>query len=171
MSDATLPVGDRGAAMSPCGRYRYSLWRRWDASKPTVLFVMLNPSTADADTDDPTIRKCIGFAKRWGYGTLLVGNLYALRATDPRELDTAPAPVGRDNTDALYRLAGRADRVVAAWGAKPNRGRYGRRAARVLDGLHDHDVYALRLTKDGHPWHPLYVPYCVEPIVYGGPDA
>ncbi len=162
----SLPVGDRGAALSACGHYRYTLWRTWDESLPTVLFVMLNPSTADADVDDPTIRKCIGFAQRWGYGTLLVGNLYALRATDPRELDTADAPVGRDNTDALCRLAERADRIVAAWGAKPNRGRYAQREARALDTFYDRDVYALRLTKDGHPWHPLYVPYSVEPVVY-----
>ncbi len=168
MSQATL-LSDRGADISPCGLYRYSLWRTWDASKPVVLFVMLNPSTADADVDDPTIRKCMGFARRWGYGTLLVGNLYALRATDPRELDAANLPVGPGDFHALYDLATRADRIVAAWGAKPNRGSYTRREARVLETLSDfgkRDVYALKLTKHGYPWHPLYAPYSVEPVIY-----
>lgn len=147
-----------GADLSPCGRYRYSLWRTWDESKPAVLFCMLNPSTADADVDDPTIRRCIGFAKRWGYGTLLVWNLYALRATDPRELDTAEHPIGPDDEDHLWRLMGRAESIVVAWGAKPNRGRYVNRERTMFRGpFHDREVYALGVTKDGHPRHPLYV--------------
>jgi hypothetical protein len=92
MSQGDL-FGDRGATLSDCGRYRYRLWRRW-ADGPTVLFVMLNPSTADADVDDPTIRRCIGFARSWGAGALEVVNLYAWRATQPAELKAAVGPVG-----------------------------------------------------------------------------
>ncbi len=175
---ATL-LNDRGADISPCGRYRYSLWRTWDESKPAVLFVMLNPSTADADVDDPTIRKCMGFARRWDCGTLLVWNLYGLRATDPAELDAADDPIGPGNNDALWRIlqAERPpSRIVAAWGSKPNRGKYVNRerciaawgplSPATLDDLSLPHAEALRLTKHGHPWHPLYVPYSVEPVAY-----
>ncbi len=174
---ATL-LDDRGAEISECGRYRYSLWRTWDESKPAVLFCMLNPSTADADVDDPTIRKCVGFAQRWGCGTLLVWNLYALRATDPAELDTADDPIGRGNEDVLWRILQeqRPARIIAAWGSKPNRGAYvsrerciaawGPLSATTLDALSLPHTQALRLTKHGHPWHPLYVPYAVSPVAY-----
>ncbi len=174
----TLDIGDRGADISPCGRYRYSLWRRWAHEKPAVLFVMLNPSTADADVDDPTIRKCIGFAKRWGYGSLFVWNLYALRATDPGELDKASDPIGHDNEDVLWRIlqTERPERIVAAWGSKPNRGQYVNRelciaawgplSPTTLDELSLPHTVALRLTKHGHPWHPLYMPYGVEPVIF-----
>jgi hypothetical protein len=142
-----MPAAARGAALSACGRYRYTLWRIWDEARPPALFVMLNPSTADADVDDPTIRRCMRFARDLGYGGLLVGNLYAYRATNPDELDVVDAPIGRGNQTALYALVARAGIVIAAWGAKPARGRYVHRERSVLLGpLSGRQVYALRLS-------------------------
>jgi hypothetical protein len=108
---------DSGAELSPCRRYRYRLWRRW-SDGPVVNFVMLNPSTADAEQDDPTVRRCVGFAKSWGAGGLVVTNLYALRSTDPKALWTADDPVGPENAFHLGSGALGADTVVCAWGAE-----------------------------------------------------
>lgn len=148
----------RGARISKCGLYRYVLGRRWSPHGEPATFVMLNPSTADASLDDPTIRRCIGFAKSWGAGGLHVLNLYALRATDPRELARADDPVGPDCDEYLYRhlraavMAGRP--VVAAWGAHP----FARQRARDVHGmLHAVDWRCLGTTADGSPRHPLYL--------------
>jgi hypothetical protein len=107
------------ATISECGRYRYHLERSW-ASKPDyLLWVMLNPSTADATKNDATIRRCIGFAQRLGYTGILVGNLYALRATNPRALRAPPGgidAVGPENNRWLRMLAGRASKIICAWG-------------------------------------------------------
>jgi hypothetical protein len=88
---------ERAAAFSRDGRYRYALWREWDAAKPCVLFIGLNPSSADDRRDDPTIRRCTGFARRWGFGRLAVGNLFALRTPHPSQLRRVPSPVGPRN--------------------------------------------------------------------------
>jgi hypothetical protein len=147
-----------GAALSDDGLYRYQLWRRW-AEGPTACWVMLNPSTADAEQDDPTIRRCIAFSKREGMGALTVVNLFAYRATDPADLlhlehDEA---VGPGNDDRIRDGAVGADRVIVAWGALLSRMRL--RAAIVttaLLGVTD-QMWCLGTTKDGHPRHPLYV--------------
>ena len=102
------------AAFSPDRRYRYTLRRQWDDALPYCLFVMLNPSTADATQDDPTIRRCIGFTKAWGFGGLLVGNLFALRSTDPAALYHADDPVGPENDSCLRTLRDEAALSVAA---------------------------------------------------------
>lgn len=136
-------------------RYRYTLSRRFPEGTGTCLFVMLNPSTADSRRDDPTIRRCIGFARRWGFGQLRVVNLFALRATDPRGLRGAREPthvVGPRNDAVLHREVRRADVVVAAWGAH---GTLHDRAARVLEGLPDVDWQCLGTTRTGQPRHPL----------------
>lgn len=152
-----------GAVISDCGRYRYTLEREWMTGEGTCLFVMLNPSTADASEDDPTIRRCIGFAQRWGYQRLTVGNLFAFRATDPRKLVQVKDPGGPDNHLHLGRLAAEADRVVAAWGAFPAAGQdY---LAAVLSEV-DSDLVCLGTTKNGSPRHPLYVRGDFEPIPY-----
>ena len=96
-----LTFDTRGAELSGCGRYRYKLWRIWDPDLPPILFVMLNPSTADANSDDRTIRRCVAFAKRDGFGGLLVGNLFAYRTPYPRVLRKAEEPVGDGNDVAL----------------------------------------------------------------------
>ena len=141
------------AVFSSCGRYRYSLTRKFFMGKGTVLFVMLNPSTADAETDDPTIRRCIGFARRWGFQELEVGNLFAWRATDPKELRQAEDPIGPENDRHLMHMSGAADAVIAAWGAHGAYQNRGRQVEGMLEGTVEH----LGLTKQGHPKHPLYL--------------
>jgi hypothetical protein len=121
------------AVLSDCGEYRYELRRTWGADdEPLVCWVMLNPSTADADQDDPTIRRCISFSNRWGFGRLVVVNLFARRATDPKELLHGGDPVGSANDASTLAAALEADRVIAAWGAH---GSFLNRAARVTDLL------------------------------------
>jgi hypothetical protein len=146
----------KGAQISECGRYRYDLLRRWADGDP-LLFVMLNPSTADADVDDPTIRRCIGFARREGYGALWVLNLYAYRATDPKSLLTCGDPVGPGNDNMLRAhlrsSVGVGRPIVAAWGANAQADR----VEHVLNLCPDADWRCLGTTKDGHPRHPLYV--------------
>jgi hypothetical protein len=123
---ATLQVTDRaigpeGAALAtfdPTRTYRYQLTRTWDPDGPRVNFLMLNPSTADAFGLDPTVRRCVGFARRWGFGSLEVTNIFAFRATDPRVLVGQPEPVGAGNDQAILDAARKADRVVAAWGVR-----------------------------------------------------
>jgi hypothetical protein len=156
--DAPSEIG-AGAIISDCGRYRYHLWRRWDSSLPVMVFVMLNPSTADASQDDPTIRRCIGFAKRDGFGAISVRNVFALRATNPRELLTVADPFGPENEDCLInsRRVSMMTRLVAAWGSKIGGKRllgYYQRAA-VACAINQ--SYCLGVTKDGDPRHPLYL--------------
>lgn len=146
------------AVISDCGKYRYLLRRVWGDGK-TCVFVMLNPSTADDKVDDPTIRRCINFAKREGCGSLTVLNLYALRTKDPKVLKARGYPVGErnDNMFGVYaaNAVGQPSLVIAAWGAHARTWRVGQ----VMKMFHDADVpvYALGLTKDGSPRHPLYM--------------
>jgi len=151
-----------GAELSDDRTYRYRLWRTWDASKPTLAWVMLNPSTANETGDDPTIRRCIGFAKDWGFGGVKVANLFALRATDPDELREHPNPVGPWNDDVLQAVADEAETIVCGWGANGSLMKRGRTVAAMLDA----DLHALDTTKDGHPAHPLYHPSDTEPEVF-----
>lgn len=144
------------ADISDCGTYRYSLLRLWGAMGGTVLYVMLNPSTADADQDDPTIRSCIRIAKSHGYGSLEVVNLFAYRATNPRELLRASDPVGPENEVAIERAARRCDTVICAWGAHKMAAAQGRRYSQILRRWHP-VLRCLGVTKDGAPRHPLYV--------------
>jgi hypothetical protein len=150
------------AAFSPCGRYRYALWRSWDVTGKTVVFVMLNPSTADETIEDPTIRRCISFAKSWGFGNLRVGNLFALRSTDPLLLQEDLWPVGKENDQWLYELHYGSQLTVAAWGVH---GELRGRGEHVRDLLErGGPIHHLGLTKDGHPRHPLYLPASAKPI-------
>jgi hypothetical protein len=144
-----------GATFSADGRYRYRLWRSWDASRPRVAFVMLNPSTAGARRDDPTIRRCQGFARSWGFGGIEVVNLFALRATDPRLLRLADDPVGRENDRHLRSALTRSSLVVLAWGAH---GSLRERAAAVRGLISRRRPRCLGLTRSGEPRHPLYLP-------------
>jgi hypothetical protein len=157
----------RSAVISDDERYRYDLERVWNPDLATVAFVMLNPSTANALVDDPTITRCLGFARAWGCGRLVVRNLFALRATDPRELKTADVdPVGVEN-DAWLRLllAGGADLVIAAWGTH---GSLYHRDVTVRRILSEHpNVKCLGTTRAGHPRHPLYLARSTKPSAYG----
>ena len=104
------------AHISKCKQYRYALWRQWDEAKPYVLFVGLNPSTADAVEDDPTLRRCMGYARDWGYGGVCMANLFAYRAAEPKVMMAAKDAVGPQNDQWLVRLADEAGLIVAAWG-------------------------------------------------------
>jgi len=154
---AGTPQVRRTATLSGCRRYRYSLSRCWDSALPTVLFVGLNPSTADALRDDPTVRRCVGFARDWGFGAMTLANLFALRSTDPAQLWTANDPVGPDNDDWISQLVESAAKVVAAWGAHGGLNDRDRRVLKLLP-----EVYCLGRTREGHPRHPLYLARVTE---------
>jgi hypothetical protein len=158
------------AVISECQRFRYLLTRGWHGGTRSNLgFVMLNPSTADAESDDPTIRKCIGFAQQMGYCGIVVTNLYAYRATDPADLKRAGYPAGPENDAYLERAAKNmsVDTMVCAWGAEA---RGMSRPTEVLSLLRKLGVkpHALALTKDGIPRHPLYLPYTSRPVAIEG---
>lgn len=154
---------DRQTIFSRCRTYRYVLWREWDRmNRSYAMFVGLNPSTADETEDDPTIRRCVDYAKRWDYGALCMTNLFAYRATDRDVLKAYPSPIGADNDRWLIKVAKDAGVVVAAWG---------------IDGVHlQRDQAVIRLlgkklvclskTKDGQPRHPLYLKRSLTPIPF-----
>jgi hypothetical protein len=160
----TVPTTmERTADFSPCRTYRYRLTRRW-SDGPTLNVIGLNPSTADETQDDPTIRRCIGFAKSWGYHGLVMTNLCAFRATDPKDLWNAPEPAGPDNDRWLKQEAEVAGLVLAAWGANIMTHDAGPRMLRyVLQGI---EVHCLGKTRDGHPRHPLYIAKATQPIPF-----
>lgn len=153
-----------GADLSDDGVYRYLLWRRWDVTKPRAVFIMLNPSTADASVDDPTIRRCIGFAKAWGMGGIRVVNLYPFRATKPADLWRAAHPRGMGNLGYIERAIDHEGIVIAAWGAHGKEAQVKEVAGLFYDlGV---PLYALKVTKDGVPGHPLYIAAATAPVVY-----
>lgn len=139
------------AKLSKCRRYRYALWRTWDQSKPYIMFICLNPSTADETTDDPTLTRCITYAKSWGYGGVCMANLFAFRATAPADMKAAKNPIGSQNDRWLEKLAHEAERVVAAWG---NDGGHSGRSRQVRGLIPN--MYCLKINKTGEPAHPLY---------------
>lgn len=192
-----------GATVSICGKYRYRLWREWrlhpapalwdmwtdeqgepicdgegkQLGEPLVcVFIMLNPSTADGEQDDPTIRRCVAFAKAWGFDAMEVVNLFAYRATDPRELlrlNCNDDPWGPENREAVMSAVRRAGKVVCAWGAH---GGHLEQDEEVFGWIEDEisladreiPICALKLTKDRYPSHPLYLKADVQPFPYAG---
>lgn len=154
------------ARLSRCRQYRYALWRTWDDSKPYALFVGLNPSTADETEDDPTLIRCINYAKSWGYGGVCMANLFAYRATDPKAMKIAENPVGRDNNKWLKKLAKDSGVVIAAWG---NDGAFRNRSSEVKRMLKD--LSYLKLNKSGEPAHPLYQKAALKPTRWKANDA
>lgn len=160
---AAAPTLNKAATISACGRYRYELTRSWGAG-PLIEFIMLNPSTADADVDDPTIRRCINFAKAWDYGSLVVRNLFAWRATNPAVLANVDDPVGPENRDFLGRSD--TDCTIAAWGAHPaavgwwNGYPYGWQRTAIQRPR----LLCLGANANGSPKHPLYVPSSRVPV-------
>lgn len=158
---ANLLTGN-GAVLSPCKRYRYLLWRRASMFEPFFALGMLNPSTADADEDDPTINRGIGFAQRERLAGPLVWNLNAFRATDPADMKAAENPVGPHNNAAIDLALRLAEITVAAWGTH---GPHGGRDRDVLRrcAAAGRQLHVLKLTKDGHPGHPLYLPKSLRP--------
>lgn len=153
----------KSAIFSKCNRYRYELQRCWSkpvSKKSTITFIGLNPSTADATVDDPTIRKCIAYAQKWGYSRMLMVNLFAWKATDPASLLDAADPIGSLNDHYIKRAVNRSSMVIACWGeqgvllnrASELRGRYPRR------------LRCLKVNRSGEPTHPLYLPAALAPV-------
>ena len=156
----------KSASISDCGRYRYGLHRWWGADRSRLTFVMLNPSTANAYDDDPTIRRCMGFARTLGFDGIRVFNLYAYRATKPADLWRADEPTGGQRNDDLLReigLMAKHQLVLAAWGANAKPGRVAQ--VRAFPGW-EH-VKCLGQTKDGAPRHPLYLRADTVPQPFG----
>ena len=121
-----------GAVFSDCRSYRYALWRMWDGDKPLVMIIGLNPSTADEKVNDPTITRCISFARSWGYGGVCVTNLFGFRATAPTELKAHHDPIGKENDAWVHEIAKGAAITVAAWG---NHGKFLNRSLEILPSL------------------------------------
>lgn len=142
-----------GAEFSPDRMHRYALWRHWDESLPVVMFIGLNPSTADERHNDPTVKKCIKYAKSWGYGGVIMSNICAFRATEPEDMKAAQDPVGPENDQWLLKLSDQASLIVAAWG---NDGDFMNRGKTVLQILKEKALYCLMMNKTGHPRHPLF---------------
>jgi hypothetical protein len=164
--EVTRTAVAKDAVLSPCGLYRYSLTRTWDSKLPPVVFIGLNPSTADASLDDPTIRRCIRFGRDFGGGSLRMLNLFAFRATQPEDMRRAEDPCGPDNDHWLLAAAADAARgavlAIAAWGVH---GTLHGRDQQVVRMFGPH-LKQLGLTKDRHPRHPLYLPASVRPQPY-----
>lgn len=162
---------NRETIFSPCRKWRYTLWREWDVDSVTgcsddlnhahqyVQFIGLNPSTADEVQDDPTIRRCIQFAKDWGYGALCMTNLFAWRATEPEDMMRATHPIGDDNDKHLAQIAAGAGVIIAAWG---NDGSYLYRAQHVKKFIPA--MMCLKMTGNRQPAHPLYLKGDLKPI-------
>ncbi len=158
---------DYGAAFDASGSYRYSLWRAWSNDSPRIVFVLLNPSTADEKRNDPTIRRCIGFARTWEFGSVEVVNLFAYRATDATKLLKVDDPVGEENNYYLVQAVDRCSTVVVGWGTRGMLLGRDREVMQLLAGRKG--MYCLGLTNDGLPRHPLYVrgdssliPFCAS---------
>jgi len=155
---------DSGAQFSACRRWRYLLWRRWDPALPVANFLMLNPSTADEWKLDPSCTRARLYAERWGYGALIVTNVFGWRATDPEEMKAVRDPVGRGNDRAILRAARESALVVCAWG---NHGAHLGRSVAVRELLRKAGVEArvLRMNAGGEPAHPLYLPARLKPVL------
>jgi len=153
---------DSGALFSPCRRWRYLLWRRWDPARPVANFLMLNPSTADEWQLDPSCTRARRYAERWGFGSVLITNIFAWRATDPEDMKAVRDPVGRGNDRAILRAARESALVVCAWG---NHGAHLGRSTDIRKLLTRAKIQprALRMNAGGEPAHPLYLPARLKP--------
>ena len=161
MKERTVSNITRKAAFSRCQRYRYQLERRWECESPAkrVVFIGLNPSTADHRVDDPTIRRCMGFTRSWGYNTLTVVNLFAYRTPYPAELKKVLDPVGAYNSRHVGSVIRDADLVIACWG----RNGCWLEQDKQLVGRFKDRLFCLAENSDGSPAHPLYQPATAQP--------
>lgn len=173
--DSFFRDGATGATLSECRSYRYALWRRWNDSRirdieskdlgpdfsRMVAFIGLNPSTADETADDPTIRRCIGFAKLWGFDGMCMLNLFALRATDPEEMKRHSEPIGVHNDACLRRGVRLFGKTIACWGVH---GSHMNRHYAIRGFIQPSQLWHLGLTKSGQPKHPLYLRADTEPV-------
>ena len=154
---------EKSATFSPCRKYRYTLWRNWGGlfTSGYAMFIGLNPSTADETLDDPTVRRCINYSKNWGYAGLCMTNLFAFRATSPKEMKAQVDPVGPDNDQYLLDMAECAGIIIAAWGINGCHNGRDKEVVRMIGNLHH-----LGLSKDGHPRHPLYLKNDLKPVLW-----
>jgi len=148
---------NNGAEFSECLKYRYALWRIWDKNKPLIMFIGLNPSTANDTTDDPTIRRVKRFASNWGFGGVYMMNLFGLISPYPEDLQKNNDPLG-DNDGWIEKIASKCDKIIFAWGSFPEA------YERAKEVTNRYNGYALVINKDGSPRHPLYVKSDIEPI-------
>ncbi|MBQ4200490.1 MAG: DUF1643 domain-containing protein [Kiritimatiellae bacterium] len=152
-------------AFSPDRKYRYTLLHRWGGLFPTaprtIAWIALNPSTADENQLDPTLRRIRGYSAAWGYDSFMMLNAFAYRATDPREMERADDPVGPENDAYLLAETAKVDKVICAWGTHAS---LANRQDRLLALLKDRPLFYLKLTKDGFPSHPLYLKRDLVPV-------
>ena len=148
-----------GAVFSDCRKYRYALWRMWNEHKPIAMIIGLNPSTAGHTRNDPTITRCISFARSWGYGGVCVTNLFGFRATAPTELKAHHDPIGKENDAWVHEMAKGAAITVAAWG---NHGKFLNRSLEILPSLDQ--LHCIKMNKSGEPAHPLYLKAELKPV-------
>ena len=149
---------NKTAVLSDDNIYRYQLSRIWDEEKPKILFIMLNPSTADEFVEDPTIRRVVTYAKDWGYGGVYVGNLYAFRSTDPKGLKCIADPIGPENINHIQTLISLVDKVIYAWGNEQKEPDWLKKIVET--------PYCIEISKKGIPKHPLYLKKCLIPQIY-----
>ena len=152
---------DSGALFSECGKYRYRLWRTW-SDKPALCFLMLNPSTADEISNDPTVERCERRARSMGFGGLQVINIFAYRATDPKVMKAQADPIGTENDRHILDAVRESGMVVCAWGKHGEHMGWGKEVIDLL-GRAEVKTHCLKLNKDGQPAHPLYIGYDVLP--------
>ena len=154
---------EKSAIFSPCRKYRYTLWRHWGGMFVSgyAMFIGLNPSTADEKVDDPTIRRCIRYAKDWGYAGLCMTNLFAFRATLPEVMKAQVDPIGPDNDMYLLDMASDAEVIIAAWGVN---GYYNGRDKEVIGLIKN--LHHLGLSNNGYPRHPLYLKKDLKPVLW-----
>ena len=153
--------GFSGARLSKCRKYRYTLWRIWDKSLPHIMFLGLNPSTANEFQNDPTILKCIQYSKRWRYGGFYIANLFAYRSPSPEILKKSKDPIGKKNDYWILKTAKSADKIVACWG---NHGTFKDRHKTVIKNLDK--LFCLKINKSKQPAHPLYLKSSLNLIKY-----
>lgn len=156
------------AVYSPCERYRYELTRVWDGDGSRACFIMLNPSTATEVQNDPTVERCERRARALGHGGFRVVNIFAWRETDPRAMRRVADPIGPQNDAAILAACEWADVVVCAWGAHGAHLGRGPEVEAMLRAA-GAPLHALGLSKDGHPKHPLYIGYAVQPVAWPDP--
>lgn len=148
------------AIFSDCRRYRYDLMRRWNTEGRKIVFIGLNPSTADEETNDPTVTRCMRWAYRWSYSEMHMLNIFAYRSTDPKQLDKVIDPVGSETDRYISQECEDAETVICCWG---NWGKYldrGQEARYLLNHL---ELWCFDITKLGQPKHPLYLPNGIIP--------
>lgn len=163
MATHGFDILEHGATFSVCKKWRYDLWRIWDYDSPPCAFIGLNPSTADEKEDDPTVRRCMRFSRSWGYGGLIMLNLFGYRATDPAEMKRQKDPVGIDNDRIILQRILECPLTVAAWG---NHGSHLGRDKSFLDWISGIRLDCLGKTKAGHPKHPLYLSRELRPRLF-----